>query len=320
MAGDLQPLDQQFAIVDAQGRPTQYFTRWAQQRQIDITEAITLGQLGDYLAAHLLHAGNGIGLTPDGNLASGPTITAKVQEILDQISATRGTVLYRGAAGWAALAPGAAGLFLQTAGAGADPLWAAAGGGGGGGYGYEGFGDLLSLAGLTLIPGASANLTLTNGTKAHKYVWSASGANTIQGATKAAPATPWDLYCRFNVQSLLAANVQFGLLLRNSVSGKITLYAFNSNTNLSVQDWTNPTTFSSQNTVTVPALPRWWLRVNNDGTSLRFYQSPNGVDWDLFFTRTLAAFMVSIDQVGLGGIPQSAGVAWVSDFGHVVPA
>jgi hypothetical protein len=132
VAGELQPLDQQFAIVDAQGRPTQYFTRWAQQRQIDITEAITLDQLGDYLAAHLLHAGNGIGLTPDGNLASGPTITAKVQEILDQISTTRGVVLYRGAAAWAALAPGAAGLFLQTAGAGADPLWAAAGGGGGG--------------------------------------------------------------------------------------------------------------------------------------------------------------------------------------------
>jgi hypothetical protein len=133
MSGQLQPLDQKFAIVDANGQPTEYFIRWAQQRQIDIGTSLTLDDLGDYLAAHVFSAaaGSGIGLTPDGNLANHPAITAKVQEILDQISAVRGTVLYRGAAGWAGLAPGAAGLFLQTAGAGADPAWVAAGGGAG---------------------------------------------------------------------------------------------------------------------------------------------------------------------------------------------
>jgi hypothetical protein len=130
MAGELQPLDLQFPIVDAQGRPTQYFIRWAQQRQIDIGDSITLTDLQAFLTAHKLVAGNGIGLAPDGDLNNSPTITAKVQEILDQISAVRGTVLYRGAAGWAGLAPGAAGQFLKTNGAGADPAWAAAGGGG----------------------------------------------------------------------------------------------------------------------------------------------------------------------------------------------
>jgi hypothetical protein len=111
MAGELQPLDQQFAIVDPTGRPTLYFIQWAQQRQIDLGTAITLDVLQQYLE--------------DNHLSN-------VQEILDQISTTRGSVLYRGAAAWAALAPGAAGQFLQTAGPGADPLWAAAGGGGGG--------------------------------------------------------------------------------------------------------------------------------------------------------------------------------------------
>lgn len=110
MAGQIQPLDQQFAIVDAQGRPTLYFTKWAQQRQIDIGGGITEADLVAYLEAHHL---------------------SNVQEILDQISTTQGTILYRGAAAWSALAPGAAGLFLQTGGVGADPLWAAAGGGGG---------------------------------------------------------------------------------------------------------------------------------------------------------------------------------------------
>jgi len=43
---------------------------------------------------------------------------------LDAISATRGTILYRGATEWEALAPGTAGHVLHTDGAGADPYWA----------------------------------------------------------------------------------------------------------------------------------------------------------------------------------------------------
>lgn len=133
MAGELQPLDQQFPIVDDLGKPTLYFIQWAQQKQIDIGTAITLGDLEDFLTAHKLQAGLGITLTPDGDLNNSPTIAANIQALLDSLGATRGSVLFRGAAGWQVLVPGAAGLFLQTAGAGADPLWAAAGGGGGGG-------------------------------------------------------------------------------------------------------------------------------------------------------------------------------------------
>lgn len=47
-------------------------------------------------------------------------------EVLDFIGSTRGSVLYRGAAGWAILAPGTSGHFLKSNGAGADPSYAAA--------------------------------------------------------------------------------------------------------------------------------------------------------------------------------------------------
>lgn len=43
--------------------------------------------------------------------------------ILDAIGSTRGAVLYRGASGWAILAPGTAGQFFQANGSGADPSW-----------------------------------------------------------------------------------------------------------------------------------------------------------------------------------------------------
>lgn len=41
MTGTLQPLAQNFQIVDERGFPTLYFIKWAQQRQIDITDGIT---------------------------------------------------------------------------------------------------------------------------------------------------------------------------------------------------------------------------------------------------------------------------------------
>lgn len=52
--------------------------------------------------------------------------------VLDGISSTRGTILYRNATIWVALPPGTAGYVLQTGGAGADPSWVAQSGGGGG--------------------------------------------------------------------------------------------------------------------------------------------------------------------------------------------
>lgn len=135
MSGQLQPLADLFQIVDANGRPTPYFIQWAQQRQLDIASAITAEQAAqliiDYLNDHPLQEGIGIGLTNSGKIPAGVQISAKVQEILDSISSTHGTVLFRGAAAWQALAPGTPGHFLKTNGAGADPAWAAGGGGGG---------------------------------------------------------------------------------------------------------------------------------------------------------------------------------------------
>lgn len=137
MVGTIQPLGKQYPVVNQDGTPTEYFIRWAQQKQIDISGGVAATEvpaiIAEYLADHTLQAGSGIAISPSGNLTDNPTITAQVQEILDQITTTRGSILYRGSTAWAALAPGTAGQYLQTAGAGADPLWATVSGGGGGG-------------------------------------------------------------------------------------------------------------------------------------------------------------------------------------------
>jgi hypothetical protein len=59
--------------------------------------------------------------------ATAPAVPNTLTEFLDYVLATgvRGTLLFRGGAGWAPLAPGASGQYLQTQGAGSDLLWAA---------------------------------------------------------------------------------------------------------------------------------------------------------------------------------------------------
>lgn len=356
MTGTLQPLDNKFPIVDKDGRPTDYFIRWAQQKQIDIGASATQADLDTKLTVvdDSVNDGPGFWRTvpgfqglnigdnrTDGTVSIGYLPGAYGYIAGDAKGFTSGWFLGGSANAQNRLRWGTYGVIVGfsfdqdiyvtthkvyhdgnlTFGTGltytAGVLTAGAGGGG---YSFEGFGNLLTIAGLTNIPAASANITKTDGTKAHKFSWTASGSNTVQGATMAVPATPWNLYCRFiPAKTTFSGNVQFGLIVRNSVSGKLILFAFNSNTNISVQNWINPTTFSSQVT-TVSTQPIYWLRINNDGTNLNFYTGTNGIDWDLFSTQTLASFIGSVDQAGLGGVPFAAAAAWVSDFGFTVPA
>jgi hypothetical protein len=83
---------------------------------VDIADAaITNAKLAN-MAAHLIKARktNSTGVPEDATLS----------EVLDFLSSTQGVIFYRGASGWAALAPGTSGQFLKTQGAAADPVWA----------------------------------------------------------------------------------------------------------------------------------------------------------------------------------------------------
>lgn len=114
MAAKVQPLGQKFQITNEDGTPTEYFIRWAQQRQIDIASADSREIIA------------GTGLDGGGVFDTDITIDANASAILDLISPTQGTVLFRGASSWQGLAPGTSGNFLKTNGTGADPAWAAA--------------------------------------------------------------------------------------------------------------------------------------------------------------------------------------------------
>src|SRR3546814_10486696 len=64
MPGVLQPLRQQSPVVNEDGTPTEYFIRWAQQRQIDISEGITEAEaqalIDTWAASRSVIAGTGL--------------------------------------------------------------------------------------------------------------------------------------------------------------------------------------------------------------------------------------------------------------------
>jgi len=76
MVGTLQPLAKQFAIVDDNGNPTDYFIRWAQERQIDISDGISAAEaqtlIDTWAAARTVTAGTALG--GGGNLSTDITI------------------------------------------------------------------------------------------------------------------------------------------------------------------------------------------------------------------------------------------------------
>lgn len=103
---------------------------------------------------------------------------------LDKIASTRGALPMRGAAGWSVLAPGTAGLFLQSSGAGADPIYAAPAAeprpisSVGGGISSQAFGALAASAG-------SSATAVGNAATAAGASGAAFGASASAGATSA---------------------------------------------------------------------------------------------------------------------------------------
>lgn len=92
-----------------------------------ISATISAGAVGNSKLAQMpnltIHSNiTGASASPSNNTGSA---------ILDAaFSSAQGSILYRGAAAWAALTPGTSGQFLQTQGVSANPQWAAAAGGG----------------------------------------------------------------------------------------------------------------------------------------------------------------------------------------------
>lgn len=338
---DTGPLDWRIAITDQSGRPTPEFQRrWNTQRNnnaligtiqfgtgvptgtpadgaeyVDTTRVpgiLYIGKGGHWILAgvqsftnlkdvpqnYTSAAGKIVRVNPGGTALIFDTLTS----VLDALGSAQGDILYRGSAGWTVLAPGTAGKVLSTNGPGADPTWITAGGGGGGTEPREGsvtkplvasFATVNFVGSTTAVDGVTG-IILSDPVLASQF--------RLLEQTAAVPATPWSLYGRFDYQPQAAS--QGGLTLRNSTTGRLVFWGRYQGGMLQTY-WNSVTSFNSNpfgpvNVSGVP-VPKWW-RIDNDGTNLKFWYSPDGRDWftEANLNPTLAAFIGTVDRVGFG--------------------
>ena len=136
---------------------------------INAIDLIGLGvppQVAEYLEVHTTTTPGNIDPIPAGTVIAnvlGATLSptaAPVSSVLDVMTSTRGSLLYRGASGWAGLSPGTSGRVLQANGTGADPSWAPTTTGSGVGANYATVSDLQAAnvdLGLTTLTIAGHN-------------------------------------------------------------------------------------------------------------------------------------------------------------------
>jgi hypothetical protein len=231
-----------------------------------------------------------LGLSPAQILSN-----ATIQQLLDKLSATQGSVLYRGSAAWAALGPGTTGDFLKTNGAAANPTWASAGSGSSVGW-FPAFttpvdGDFA----WTNQGGASVTVNANGGI----YLLDPAGAgNNIRIRDKNVPSAPYTITACFIPLTLGVDFGSCGLCLHNGtgvlVFGPVTGDTL-TDWKLESSDFTNVTTFSAFNVqigsfVGANGSPVW-LRITDDNANRILSFSYDGYNFTTVLTEARTTFI-----------------------------
>lgn len=190
-------------------------------------------------------------------------------------------------------------------------ITAAANGSGGGGSDPDGNAALTKplAASFTLEnPGAGGTLsTMTDGTNGIILTVPSTTVNArFMRYTAGPPGASWTITIRARHMSPNAGVVHTCLIMvRNSTNGRLLTFGDTNGTNIGIGRWSS---YTANNAVPVSQgaqlaqLP--WRRVVCNGTTLVFSASPDGQDWGVIGTETIATYLTAtggtLDQVGIG--------------------
>lgn len=316
----LQPLNSQVPIVDNEGKPLPSFITMLQKLGVGTGLDGSSGTIAlAAMAAKTILANKTVGTTA-------PT-ACTLSDILDFASSTRGSILYRGSTGWAALAPGTAGQFLKTNGAGADPSWAAGGGGG------SGFGTVdVSAYGLTGGPlSAPTEVTDTEFGYGFSHAFANITTNNFWFRTRAFTGD-LTIIARTIMLPQSNGNNSLGIIFRESAATKFValLSTWNVGSYCEVSKSTNDGSTSTAATgstsvaLSTGVVPVYFKAVYVAGTNtLTMSVSLNGIIWIQLYSNTVD---VTPNQVGFvqriwsstGPLPGGGGYKYFSDSGNAV--
>lgn len=130
----------------------------------------------------------------------------------------------------------------------------------------------------------------------------ANAASNVRMIVKASGATPWTLTAKVEFAGRWRATADFGLVLRDSTTGKLITCTFRPNASgnlaLLVRHWTDEHNVSVDPYQDAVTQCGPYIQISDDGTNLHFLWSPNGYYYGEVFTEADNAFM-TIDQMGL---------------------
>jgi hypothetical protein len=173
-------------------------------------------------------------------------------------------------------------------------------------------GNLLTDASFTWTnQGASTTEDLDNGNIRVQFPLT-TGSN-VRVFTRSAPSTPYVITASIAGTINNDADGHMGMVFRESSSGELYTFALYGNRTIRILKYTNPTTFSAD----LFAAAEWhvnenanWMRLEDDGTDLNFYYSPNGIQWHLVATEGRTVLMAGgPDEVGVYGNSNSTGIS-----------
>ncbi len=218
---------------------------------------------------------------------NGSTISGKnLSDLIDSaIGSTRGSLLERGANGWALVTPGVSGAVLTSNGPGADPAYLPPG---------TGVRGLFSGQMSPLIPSQSSTglstwlnqgtATESDGANGMYFVMPDNGnSNNARGLYGPAPTPPYTrtILLLYNEVNATDSYVLFGWY---DGSAKLQTIAYNNNAN---QGWVTWNSYSSLQTINPVAVPIWefvWFRLADDGTNYTMSYSYDGVNFNTIAT------------------------------------
>lgn len=144
---------------------------------------------------------------------------------------------------------------------------------------------------------------------------------------KTAPSTPYNYILRVRLAAGThnPSSLGVGAFFRETSSGRIIEYAFrennaSSNIQVALNYWNSATSLSSSagSSPVFCASDSIFLKIENDGTNLKFHVSCDGVNWLQVFSKSKTDFMTSgPNRVGLGIYQQSASSGLPNIIGHI---
>jgi hypothetical protein len=262
----------------------------------------------DFLPRDLLMLAT-FGKIVSANLANGTKVIGvriladQVQQLLNRISMTPGTLIMRNATDWVALLPGNSGDVLTSTGSGSLPIWSQGGGGSGGGAWMAPMSAPQAANFTTVSTDLPTTLTDQGNGAVLATTPSGTALDEVQWCSRAVPAMGphgWSATLAITPCNALSDTGFVGLMIKKAASPRMRIFGQDNARSLAaIINYNSWNSYNGQTALRQAIQPVFWQRLAYDGTNLIWAQSLDGYFWQTVLIENAANSFVGVpDQIG----------------------